>query len=61
MARIKINDLILDEALDQTALKRIWGGRDPRAVRPRGLVTAKDLPAILDRALARQPERPKGT
>jgi hypothetical protein len=58
--RIKITDLVLDEALDATALKWIWGGRDRNATRPRGLVTARDLPTLLDRALMRRPQGEKG-
>ena len=57
MARIKITELVVDEALDASALKWIWGGRDPKAVRASGLVAAGDLPGVVDRALLRPVSR----
>jgi hypothetical protein len=48
--RTEIRELVVDEALDATALQRIWGGRgaEPRA--PRGVPLG--LRRALDRALA---------
>jgi hypothetical protein len=52
MARIVIQDLVVDEALDAKALGFVWGGAGPRPLRPAPL--ARELSSLLDRALARR-------